>query len=182
MVTLMASVSPIHPNAGGPPPVFQNPDIAALDACEHGVLQRMYADAQTRCSAHICAQHAEIQRLQAELVRLRARAIVRETAWLWEHEARMALHAQLAVSQTPAAQATAGAAPAQPPAHGQSFSQRATELLICQTGCVSHDDHWRQNDHCQRTGQPCLLVAQPDALDVLHSTQRTPPLPSAAEL
>ena len=40
----------------------------------------------------------------------------------------------------------------------------AADLVICQTGCVSHDAWWRVQDHCKRTGKPCVLVDQPQAL------------------
>ncbi|AOG22512.1 DUF2325 domain-containing protein [Acidovorax sp. RAC01] len=35
----------------------------------------------------------------------------------------------------------------------------AASLVICQTGCISHDDYWRVQDHCRRTGKECVLVA-----------------------
>ena len=37
----------------------------------------------------------------------------------------------------------------------------AADLVICQTGCISHDQYWRVQDHCRRTGKPCILVDQP---------------------
>lgn len=40
----------------------------------------------------------------------------------------------------------------------------AADLVICQTGCVSHDAYWRVHDHCQRTGKQCVLVGQPQAM------------------
>ena len=40
----------------------------------------------------------------------------------------------------------------------------AADLVICQTGCVSHDAYWRVHDHCQRTGKQCVLVDQPQAM------------------
>ena len=40
----------------------------------------------------------------------------------------------------------------------------AADLVICQTGCVSHDACWRVHDHCQRTGKQCVLVDQPQAM------------------
>lgn len=32
------------------------------------------------------------------------------------------------------------------------------DLVICQTGCISHDAYWRVQDHCKRTGKRCVLV------------------------
>jgi Uncharacterized protein conserved in bacteria (DUF2325) len=40
----------------------------------------------------------------------------------------------------------------------------AADLVICQTGCVSHDAYWRVHDHCRRTGKQCVLVDQPQAM------------------
>ena len=141
------------------------------DPClqEHGVLMRLYAATQTRCSAHISAQHAEIQRLQAQIFQLRARAIMRETALDWERQARQTLQAQCDAQQTLHACLipTPNAAPRA--SDLQTLSERATELLICQTGCVNCDNHWREDDQCKRTGQTCLLALQPDALALLYT-------------
>jgi hypothetical protein len=40
----------------------------------------------------------------------------------------------------------------------------AADLVICQTGCVSHDAYWRVHEHCRRTGKRCVLVDQPQAM------------------
>jgi hypothetical protein len=37
-------------------------------------------------------------------------------------------------------------------------SLRAADLVICQTGCMSHGAYWRVQDHCRRTGKPCVMV------------------------
>ena len=34
----------------------------------------------------------------------------------------------------------------------------AADLVICQTGCISHDAYWRVKDHCKRTGKQCVFV------------------------
>lgn len=34
----------------------------------------------------------------------------------------------------------------------------AADLVICQTGCISHNAYWRVKDHCKRTGKQCLFV------------------------
>lgn len=44
----------------------------------------------------------------------------------------------------------------------------AADLVICQTGCVSHGAYWRVKDHCTRTGKQCVLVDKPEALDALR--------------
>ena len=37
----------------------------------------------------------------------------------------------------------------------------AADLVICQTGCVSHNAYWRVKDHCRRTGKRCVFVETP---------------------
>ena len=44
----------------------------------------------------------------------------------------------------------------------------AADLVICQTGCVSHDAYWRVHDHCKRTGKQCVLVDQPQAMHFIR--------------
>ena len=36
----------------------------------------------------------------------------------------------------------------------------AADLVICQTGCISHDQYWRVQDYCRRTDKPCILMIQ----------------------
>jgi hypothetical protein len=45
------------------------------------------------------------------------------------------------------------------------------DLVICQTGCISHNAYWRVKDHCKRTGKPCVFVAKP-SIQVLQSLMR----------
>lgn len=51
----------------------------------------------------------------------------------------------------------------------------AADLVICQTGCVSHDAYWRVQDHCRRTGKQCVLVEQPQALQLVRSRETAKP-------
>jgi len=37
----------------------------------------------------------------------------------------------------------------------------AADLVICQTGCISHDAYWRVKEHCRRTGKRCVFVETP---------------------
>jgi hypothetical protein len=37
----------------------------------------------------------------------------------------------------------------------------AADLVICQTGCISHNAYWRVKDHCKRTGKRCVFVESP---------------------
>lgn len=42
-------------------------------------------------------------------------------------------------------------------------SLAAADLVICQTGCISHQAYWRVKDFCKRTGKRCLYVDNPSA-------------------
>jgi len=37
----------------------------------------------------------------------------------------------------------------------------AADLVICQTGCISHDAYWRVKDHCKRHQKRCVFVDTP---------------------
>ena len=37
----------------------------------------------------------------------------------------------------------------------------AADLVICQTGCISHGAYWRVKDHCKRHGKRCVFVDKP---------------------
>ncbi len=218
---------------------------------EHRALLAHYGRAQLRCTQMLTMQAREIERLQAEAIRLRARLIVRETALAYarqdyqalveglpglprrralarqletlagrlQERAREVLHWQWcaagaaglpraeAAAEAPAAAplravlclapGSAGELVAQrmvegpdglvpdeaaPPtraasavqAHGDHAPQAAragidsdaleaslvaADLVICQTGCLGHDDYWRVQDHCRRTGKACVMVA-----------------------
>ncbi|WP_440111040.1 DUF2325 domain-containing protein [Acidovorax sp. BL-A-41-H1] len=166
------------------------------------VLSRQLGQAQLRCSAALAAQAAQVDALQAEVVRLRAAVMVRETRLAMAQEAlaeletiapglprRGVLARQVAamaeriaalsrerlgwrqnVPEPATANNTAAAQdmiPVLRVAPGHSAIARSLEadtglaaasLVICQTGCISHDDYWRVQDHCRRTGKACVLV------------------------
>lgn len=60
-------------------------------------------------------------------------------------------------------------------------SLAAADLVICQTGCISHDAYWRVKDHCKRHGKRCVFVDKPSgsslarALDQLTEPAVQPP-------
>lgn len=167
-------------------------------------LCRQLGEAQTRCSEVVAEQAAELERLQREVLRLRAAVIVRDTRLEQAHAAledarqaqppgllrrkEMARHIRMlaervaslsreclrwrlqvavrngsepaALAQGEAAVPAAHPMPAHQPPHALDESLAAADLVICQTGCISHDDYWRVQDHCRRTGKPCILVDQ----------------------
>lgn len=40
-------------------------------------------------------------------------------------------------------------------------SLAAADLVICQTGCISHNAYWRVKEHCKRTGKQCVFIDNP---------------------
>ena len=165
---------------------------------EYCVLLRHCASVQARCDRLITAQAAEIEQLQRECFRLRAELMIRHTRLAWMQQdlaefkaavpdlpkrqellvqVRQLLHRVQDLmreklqwqhaQQTPNEDAghvgmTAGASPL-------AESLLAADLVICQAGCISHDDYWREQESCRRTGRPCFLAGQ-------EGTRHAPPV------
>lgn len=203
---------------------------------EHQALMAQYGKAQLRCSALLASQAKEISQLQAQVIKLRAKAMVQITALAWEREDAAAFKAavpglprrvELArrvqsllervnklmrekqrwlwgatpPANTPIAVAAGHAASEQAgelnvsvmtrpvlwitpykaaiaasqgesataPISGLNISNgddeaelelslAAADMVICQTGCLSHNAYWRVQDHCKRTGKTCVLM------------------------
>ncbi|MCD2511630.1 DUF2325 domain-containing protein [Comamonas endophytica] len=138
---------------------------------EYHALMRHYGQTQARCDALVRAQAAQIARLEGQAMRLRAAVIVRDTALAWERTQRMEalvvcmqnlarerLQGQWRGARA-AAEDAAGALAAEA-AREEATGLTAANLVICQTGCLSHGDYWRVQDHCRRTGKTCVLVEQ----------------------
>ena len=130
---------------------------------EHRALCREYAAVQARCSRLIAQQQAEIEQLQAQVVRLRAAAIVQISLLVLVRD---------------------GSAP-QPlssPHHTAvpdklallEASRAAADLVICQTGCLSHGAYWRDDAHCRRTGTACALPDAPVTTHLMVKTAASP--------
>ncbi len=51
----------------------------------------------------------------------------------------------------------------------------AADLVICQTGCVSHNAYWRVKDHCKRTGKHCVFVETPSTAGLKRALVRLAP-------
>lgn len=61
-------------------------------------------------------------------------------------------------------------------------SLAAADLVICQTGCISHDAYWRVKEHCKRHGKRCVFVDKPSASGLqraLGSLSQDTPQPEA---
>ncbi|MBB3178630.1 hypothetical protein FHW64_003041 [Variovorax sp. Sphag1AA] len=52
--------------------------------------------------------------------------------------------------------------------HRPVSSLVAADLVICQTGCLSHGAYWRVQDLCRRTGKACVLVQEPDSVRIVR--------------
>jgi hypothetical protein len=164
---------------------------------EHAAVLRAHGEVQGRCTEQIRAQAREIARLEAETMRLRMELVKRETALAWAREDRAALEQAIPglpkrtalVRQVEALQARVhelsdelhrrdvlrSFAPA-PPSQVDDLLDleedlAAADLVICQTGCMSHGAYWRVQDHCKRTGKACVLVDNADALHIVRIGQ-----------
>lgn len=47
-------------------------------------------------------------------------------------------------------------------------SLAAADLVICQTGCISHNAYWKVKDFCKRTGKRCVFVENPSASSLMR--------------
>jgi hypothetical protein len=52
----------------------------------------------------------------------------------------------------------------------------AADLVICQTGCISHDAYWRVKDHCKRTGKRCVFVETPSTAGLKRALRSLVPV------
>ena len=148
---------------------------------EHQALMLNYQEVQTRCTAQVQSLVQQVQQLSQQLIRCRAQLIARDSALAWERELRQTMVAQQLLAQLSSPSVSLEPLPAFGPnpsgneLHEQQLlenSLQAADLVICQTGCISDGAFWRVQDHCKRTGKPCVLLdASSNALHVmqLHS-------------
>jgi hypothetical protein len=55
-------------------------------------------------------------------------------------------------------------------------SLAAADLVICQTGCISHQAYWRVKDFCKRTGKRCLFVDNPSTSSLSSCLRNAAPV------
>ena len=48
----------------------------------------------------------------------------------------------------------------------------AADLVICQTGCISHNAYWKVKDFCKRTGKRCVFVENPSTSSLVRGLQQ----------
>nr|WP_233170936.1 DUF2325 domain-containing protein [Herbaspirillum sp. ASV7] len=165
---------------------------------EYLVLLRHLASTQQRCSALIAQQAREIAQLRGQTMQLRAQVIARDSALAWALADRAALeeaapdlaprasltrkvkelHGKLQdlmrEKMRPPLAASANAsqtAATEPELSALEASVAAADLVICQTGCLSHGAYWRVQDQCKRSGKTCMLVEQPARFRVMRIHQ-----------
>lgn len=153
-------------------------------ATEHCALMRGYARVQSRCTEQVLDQVRQLGALSQQMVRLRARLIQRESELAWLREDFAAWKASAPGLPKRVALARQGMPSCKEDAEALELSLRAADLVICQTGCLSHGAYWRMQDHCKRTGKTCVLVEQPNALRIvsIRKTDAGPRTTSIATL
>ncbi len=50
-------------------------------------------------------------------------------------------------------------------------SLAAADLVICQTGCISHSAYWRVKDYCKRHGKRCVFIDNPSISSLARGLQ-----------
>jgi hypothetical protein len=53
-------------------------------------------------------------------------------------------------------------------------SLAAADLVICQTGCISHNAYWKVKDFCKRTGKRCIFVENPSTSSFARGLAQIP--------
>lgn len=51
-------------------------------------------------------------------------------------------------------------------------SLAAADLVICQTGCISHNAYWKVKDFCKRTGKRCVFVENPSTSSLVRELEQ----------
>ena len=51
-------------------------------------------------------------------------------------------------------------------------SLAAADLVICQTGCISHNAYWKVKDFCKRTGKRCVFVENPSTSSLVRGLEK----------
>lgn len=121
---------------------------------------------------------------QVDHLRERIEALLRErTHWLWGRAPRhVACMSPSPAAELPGGDGAGGMVEGCPPALEEEVvtvpdrpdasvidaSQQEAELVICRTGCISHGDYWRVQDQCRRTGKPCILIDEHQAIHAMR--------------
>ncbi len=66
--------------------------------------------------------------------------------------------------------------------HLLDASLAAADMVICQTGCISHNAYWRVKDFCKRTGKQCVFVENPSVSSLTRGLEQLVSSDAAAHL
>ena len=147
-------------------------DLPSIQA-EHSVLCRSMGAVQARCSRVMTEQSAHIARLQAQVIQLRAKAILLQSQLAWTMrepvptvDASADLLQKLPLTQHALASATRASFHAEWPETNQVF---------CQVACLSCSAFWRgADDQCRRSETTCTVQAADEACATPHSASFGP--------
>lgn len=147
---------------------------------ENAVLSRELGKVQERITRVIAQKTAEIERLQGDLMQARAAAIAKDSRIAYMAQDLQALQAsipqledkqrlQKRVNQMAQRQSDLENHNAElfcklavaENALLEIASMAAADVVICQTGCISHNAYWKVKDFCKRTGKQCVFVESP---------------------
>ena len=109
---------------------------------ENAVLARELGRVQERVTLQMAEKTGEIEKLKSRLIRLQAESISKDSEIAF-------LTADMA-----------------------HMSLAAADLVICQTGCISHNAYWRVKDFCKRTGKQCVFVENPSASSLARGLEQ----------
>lgn len=136
---------------------WEREDRAALEAAIPGLPKRV------TLARHVETLVARIQMLMRErLQRERPRGGV---PGQWEGEDGDGAPAAAVAGEPPVPGAVLQATDSE----ALEASLRAADLVICQTGCLSHGDYWRVQDYCKRTNKTCVFVEQADVPNIARA-------------
>jgi hypothetical protein len=140
---------PIRTWHGRAPTPSQDTACVQAIAGEHGALTRQLAALQQRVSEQFAEYALRVQRLEADVVRLRARLVQARTALVWGLGAAALPTQDRALPRN---------APGKLATHDPAMPQASA--VICQTGCTGHAHPWLEADgQCRRTGGTCDTLA-----------------------
>ncbi len=126
-----------------PSPVAQPSmgSVASRADDEPLLLVKRMARLQKQMSQLVLGYEAQLQHWQRQLMRQSTRLLLERTRADWE----------LAGGGGVRPKAAPNAQVAHTVAHAEA------EALICRTGCVMDEHHWRDGELCKRSGQVCAL-------------------------
>ena len=109
---------------------------------EHLALVRHLARLQKQMSQLVHGYEAQLRHWQRQLMQQSIRLMLERTRGDWG-----------------LARARAGVRPAADPQVLGTLAAAEAEALICRTGCVMDEQHWREGDLCRLNGRDCVAAS-----------------------